>query len=256
VTINAQPTATISYAGDPYCAIGIAPVTLIGTVGGTYTSNTGLTIDGGTGEIDLVASTVGTYPVTYALTDGNGCSGTTTTSVTINVAPTVVVPTSLTVCSSVGNNSGFLDGGFVGGSATQGQWTYTPNDPAISISETGFTASPETVVGTVSLGFTGAIVFTLTSNDPLGCGTPASDSFTITIVGSQAATTWTGALDDNWHEPSNWTDCVPGPTTITTIAATANNPRITAADANCFNIEVQTGAEVEITGSLQLNVSE
>ncbi len=35
ITINALPTATINYAGSPYCATGIATVTQTGTAGGT-----------------------------------------------------------------------------------------------------------------------------------------------------------------------------------------------------------------------------
>ena len=254
--IHPLSTATISYAGTPYCTTtGTATVTLTGTAGGVYTSDPGLTIDGGTGEIDFVTSTFGTYTVTYAFTDGNGCSGSTTTSVTINEPPTVTVTTDQTTCASVGLNSGTLSGGSIGGSATLGQWTFAPNDPAIGLSQTGYTATPETVTATATGGYTGSIVFTLTSDDPLGCGV-ASASFTVNLIGNQAATTWTGAIDDNWHEPDNWTNCVPGPTTVTTIAATANNPRITDNNGDCFNIEIQNGAEVEITGSRLLNVYE
>ena len=65
VTINALPVATIGYAGSPYCAAGTATVTQTGTAGGTYTG-AGLSINAGTGAIDLGASTPGTYTVTYA----------------------------------------------------------------------------------------------------------------------------------------------------------------------------------------------
>ena len=67
ITINALPTATIDYAGSPYCATGIATVTQTGQAGGTYSSTAGLTINAATGDIDLVASTPGTYTVTYTL---------------------------------------------------------------------------------------------------------------------------------------------------------------------------------------------
>jgi hypothetical protein len=129
----------------------------------------------------------------------------------------------------------------------------SPITPAITLSQTGFTTTPETVTASVVGGFTGGITFTLTSNDPFGCGV-ASGSFTVTILGNPAATTWTGAIDDDWHDPDNWTNCVPGPSTVTTIAATANDPRISAADGDCFNIEIQNGASLSITGSLRLKV--
>jgi gliding motility-associated-like protein len=86
VTINALPVASISYAGSPYCATGVAAVTQSGVGGGTYSSTTGLVINAGTGAIDLVASAAGSYTVTYAFSNGT-CANTTTTSVTINALP-------------------------------------------------------------------------------------------------------------------------------------------------------------------------
>ena len=90
ITIKALPTATINYAGSPYCATGTATVTQTGTAGGTYTAPAGVTIDAVTGDIDLVASTPGTYTITYSFTSG-GCSNTTTTSITINALPTATI---------------------------------------------------------------------------------------------------------------------------------------------------------------------
>ncbi len=90
ITINALPTATINYAGSPYCATGTATVTQTGTAGGTYTAPAGVVIDAVTGDIDLVASTPGTYTITYSFTSG-GCSNTTTTSITINALPTATI---------------------------------------------------------------------------------------------------------------------------------------------------------------------
>ncbi|MET2986687.1 DUF7507 domain-containing protein, partial [Aureibaculum conchae] len=90
LTINALPTATISYAGTPYCATGTASVTQTGQAGGTYSSTAGLVINGTTGAINLATSTPGTYTVTYSFTDGT-CPNTTTTSVTINALPTATI---------------------------------------------------------------------------------------------------------------------------------------------------------------------
>jgi PKD repeat protein len=80
------PTATISYAGSPYCATGTATVTQTGQAGGTYTAPAGVTINGATGGINLTSSTAGTYTVTYTFSNGT-CSNTTTTSITINALP-------------------------------------------------------------------------------------------------------------------------------------------------------------------------
>ena len=44
ITINALPTATISYAGSPYCATGTATVTQTGQAGGIYTAPAGVSM--------------------------------------------------------------------------------------------------------------------------------------------------------------------------------------------------------------------
>ena len=68
ITITAFPTATISYAGSPYCATGTATVTQTGTAGGTYTAPAGVIINAATGDINLATSTPGTYIITYTFT--------------------------------------------------------------------------------------------------------------------------------------------------------------------------------------------
>ena len=92
VTVNALPTATISYAGSPFCKslVGAQSVTRTGTAGGTYSSTAGLTINAATGAITPSTSTAGTYTVTYSFTSG-GCSNTTTTSVTITALPAATI---------------------------------------------------------------------------------------------------------------------------------------------------------------------
>ena len=89
ITINALPTATITYAGSPYCATGTATVTQTGTAGGTYTAPAGC-FNAATGDINLATSTPGTYTVTYSFNNGT-CSNTTTTSITINALPTATI---------------------------------------------------------------------------------------------------------------------------------------------------------------------
>jgi gliding motility-associated-like protein len=65
VEIIGPPTASITY-NDPFCAQATSGlVTLTGTVGGAFTSTTGLSINAATGEINPSASTPGTYTVTY-----------------------------------------------------------------------------------------------------------------------------------------------------------------------------------------------
>ncbi|MFT3705161.1 MAG: hypothetical protein QM802_22530 [Agriterribacter sp.] len=98
VTINPLPTATISYAGSPYCATGTASVTQSGQSGGTYSSTTGLSINTTTGAVNLGTSTAGTYTVIYNFSNGT-CSNTATASITINAQPTVTITNPAAVCS-------------------------------------------------------------------------------------------------------------------------------------------------------------
>ncbi len=105
VTITAQPAATISYAGTPYCSsAGTATVTQTGTAGGTYSSTAGLTINAATGAITLGTSTAGPYTVTYTIAAAGGCAiFTTTTPVTITAQPAATIAyAGSPYCSSAG----------------------------------------------------------------------------------------------------------------------------------------------------------
>src|SRR5205085_1779298 len=97
VTITTVPTATISYAGNPFCkTLATAQaVSLNGTgayTGRTFSSTAGLIIDGTTGAITPGTSTAGTYTVTYTTPLSGGCATVTTTiPVTITAAPTATI---------------------------------------------------------------------------------------------------------------------------------------------------------------------
>jgi large repetitive protein len=86
ITINALPTAAISYEGTPYCVSGTALVTRTGQSGGVFSSAGGLSLDSATGDINLETSTAGTYTVTYTYSNGL-CQNTANTIVTINTLP-------------------------------------------------------------------------------------------------------------------------------------------------------------------------
>jgi hypothetical protein len=76
-------TATISYAGSPFCKFGsptAANVSQAGQAGGTYSASpAGLVISSSTGTINIAASQINSYTVTY--TFGNGCTATTTVKI-------------------------------------------------------------------------------------------------------------------------------------------------------------------------------
>lgn len=101
------PTASISYAGNPFCITNsnIQNVTLTGTdayLGGVFSATpTGLVINPTTGAISLTTSLSGTYTITYEIPPGPGCSGlTATTTITVNEQPNAGSDGSITVCES------------------------------------------------------------------------------------------------------------------------------------------------------------
>lgn len=105
-----NPVTTISYV-TPVCEdnANLLPDTSAAgfTTGGTYSSTTGLVIDGTTGEIDVIASTPGVYTVTYSVAaDIASClnAGSSTFDVTIT-AGTQATFNDITLCQGASNNN-------------------------------------------------------------------------------------------------------------------------------------------------------
>jgi Bacterial Ig-like domain/Ig-like domain CHU_C associated len=128
ITITAASTATISYAGSPYCqAAAIATITRTGNAGGVYSSTTGLVINATTGDVDVAASTAGTYVVTYTLVANAGCTlFTTTANIVINnlsVAPTSATASTTLICAASGSVNLTANGGTLGAGASYKWYT-------------------------------------------------------------------------------------------------------------------------------------
>nr|WP_294934331.1 T9SS type A sorting domain-containing protein [uncultured Flavobacterium sp.] len=179
VTITAVPTASISYAGTPFCKSLASPqsVTLAGTgayTGGTFSAAAGLTIDASTGEITPASSTAGTYTVTYTIPASGGCAAVpVTTSVTITAVPTASISYAGTpFCKSLG--SGQLvtltgTGAYTGG-------TYSSSPAGLSINTSSGSINP-------SISTAGSYVVTYTIPASGGCtAVPVTTSVTITAI--------------------------------------------------------------------------
>ncbi len=135
VTITAIPSATISYAGSPYCKSAVtATVTRTGTAGGTFSAPEGLSLNASTGDVNLATSTAGTYTVTYFIPASGGCGAyTTTTSITVNSNP--ATPT-----ISAGSATTFCAGGSVAltsSAASSYLWSNGATTQSITVSASG-----------------------------------------------------------------------------------------------------------------------
>ena len=65
ITINSNDIASFTYGGTTFCQNSIDPTPVAGTLGGTWSSTSGLAINSLTGVIDVSASTPNNYMVTY-----------------------------------------------------------------------------------------------------------------------------------------------------------------------------------------------
>ena len=78
------------------------------TTGGTFSSNAGLSINAGTGDINVGASTPGSYTVTHNI-PASGCQLAGSNTANININPTITPVTGFSytspVCSNAGNQS-------------------------------------------------------------------------------------------------------------------------------------------------------
>ena len=181
LTITATPSASISYAGSPYCTSGSsASVTLTGTTGGTFSSTPGLVINGSTGAVNLGASTPGTYTVTYAIAAAGGCAAfSTTASITVTTAPSASISyTGSPYCTS-GSTASVILSGTTGGTFSS----------AAGLSINGST-------GDVNLGESTPDTYTVTYAIAAAGGCAAfSTTASITVTPSSTNTTNASACD-------------------------------------------------------------
>jgi hypothetical protein len=180
VTISALPSATISYAGSPYCGNGgTANVTHTGTTGGAYTSTAGLTINPATGAINIASSTPGTYTVTYSIDATGPCAAfSTTTDVTITTPPVATISyTGSPYCSNAGVVSVTATGASGG--------TYT--------STTGLTIDPATGAINTATSAAGNYIVTYTINGAGGCGTYTTTTNVIISTAPSATIAYAGS---------------------------------------------------------------
>lgn len=178
VTVSGTPTASISYAGSPYCGdlSTPQPVTQTGSIGGTYSAPAGLSINAATGAITPSASTPGNYTITYTIAAAPPCPGyQTTTNITITRPPAATISyTPATLCNtSTGAVINVTGTGDAGG--------------AYSISPAGMRIDPNT--GTLSPAGAAPGLYTIRYTLPGGGGCAnVTATTTVTVNSTPGAT--------------------------------------------------------------------
>ena len=115
ITISAAGSAAFNYSATSFCSDATDPsATITGIGGGTFSAASGLSINSGTGLIDLSASTAGSYTVYYNVT--GACPANDSTMLTILTADQATMSYALsTYCNSDVDPSPTI-GGTTGGS--------------------------------------------------------------------------------------------------------------------------------------------
>ena len=239
VTIASR--AAISYAASTYCSgNSIAPATLTGASGGSYTASAGLSINATTGAINPSASTVGgPYTITYAVPATGTCpTYTITTDVTIVAAPSATISYSGSpFCNTAGTTAAVTVTGTAGGTFS---------------STTGLAINATT--GLVDLGASTPGTYTVTYT--IAASAPCNQYQTTTSITVITSGTWTGAISTQWNNTANW-QCGVIPTSTTNVIIPAglfNYPVVTLLSPEIKSLTLQSGSLVTVTnGTLKIN---
>ena len=145
------------------------------TTGGTFSSTTGLTIDGTTGDIDLTTSTAGPYTITYTV-PATSCQTASSATFDIVIKPTITPVTTFSYITPLCQNSTTnpIPNTSATGFTTGGTFTSNPS--------TGIDLNPTT--GEINLATTTANTYVITYTtlaDPANCQPAGSTDFTIVI---------------------------------------------------------------------------
>jgi gliding motility-associated-like protein len=176
ITITSAPSAAFSYDAPTYCQDAVSPILTYGpgASGGQFTTSPlGLSINAGTGVVDLIASTPGIYTVYNTILPSGGCAAAldSTTIEILQMDSALFSYSPMTFCitgtNPVANITGTTGGTFM-------------------ISSPGVILNPLT--GEIDLSASGLGTFTVYYNTPAINPCPALDSVVINIVNAPEAT--------------------------------------------------------------------
>jgi len=255
ITVVNSPTATISYAGSPYCSgLTSANVTFTGITGGIFSATNGLIINPNTGAVDL-SSPAGSYIVTYTIAAGGGCNAFVVTApITINLSSVPVTGFSYTtpICKNGTNPVVIPVAGFTAGGI------YTSTNGLLINSSTGaidlalstpgnYTVTytvPATTCGPVGTSTANIVITAFPTAAISYAGTPFCTSLTtsqaVTLTGTSA---YTGGAYSSTAGLS--VDATTG--AITPSTSTAGNYVVTytaPASAGCASVPTTTNVVI------------
>ena len=116
-------------------------------------------------------------------------------------------------------------------------------------------ATINATTGAITFSPTATTTYSVTASYANGCPSPATP-ITITVNTNPAATTWTGATSTDWFASTNWSNCVPGSGTDTTIPGSLTTYPVISTTANAAAVKsltIASGATLtETAGTLNI----
>lgn len=254
--------ATLTFTGNFSGVIGTTP-----TYHWSITNPLNVTTTFTTQNVSIPNALVGVYTATLTVTTilgGSTYSNAETLLVSVHSLPTLgSVSQSFTVCPQssaliqlgglVPNNTFELTYSIAGGSVVTMSNLLSSSTGLSSFT----TASPLTLAQN---GQTLTIHSIRITNPTTNCArTFTTNNSTVLSVFTTGAGTWTGRINNDWHQAGNWCSGVPNANTHVIIPAPSvsvpNQPIISNATATCGNITIQSGATLTIQGSNSLEVN-
>lgn len=173
INITNSPDATFSYSAAAYCGNGTNPLPVFGggASSGTFSSTGGLSIDAGTGELNLAASAPGNYTVTNTIAASGACPQVTANfAVEVYAIPTAVVSGGGNVC-----NDGISTAPVTITLTGNGPWDFAYSDGVSPFTVNGHATNTYSIAA-------GTGSFTMTSVSDNNCSGTVSGSATINVI--------------------------------------------------------------------------
>lgn len=261
-TITVRPLPTASISGGNFCKVSTTTLTVSNTTGGPFTGASftatpaGLSINSGTGVIDLAASTAGTYTVSYSYVGANGCSnsaGSSNSTVVINSISSITSqPSDLIFCPE--SNTATFSVAATGASIYQ--WQYRPNSSSAwvnvpaSTPYSGETTNALTVTTPTYIARAGldGYQYQVLLNPSSAC--PVTSGFATLSVRN----IWKGITSKDWNTGANWSGGLIPTLSCENVIVLASTPMgdpiLSSGPAGEVNsLIIMPGATVTVTGN-------